>query len=173
MPERRSALIVAINEAEQSVAAPRRRLDPLAPLGVPAHVTVLFPFMPAAEITDDVRARLSTLFAQVPEFTCRFARTAWFGTDTLWLAPEPPDPFAFLTSRAHAAFPAYPPYEGRFAEVVPHLTIADHAPLDDMRAADQEIQRHLPITATISTVTLLTENPSGHWDAAASFPLSS
>ena len=45
-----SAVIVAIPEAEAAVAALRLRLDPAAAWGVPAHVTVLYPFLPPDEI---------------------------------------------------------------------------------------------------------------------------
>ena len=40
----RSGLIIEVPEAETAVAAWRERLDPQAVLGVPAHITVLFPF---------------------------------------------------------------------------------------------------------------------------------
>src|SRR5215216_5253276 len=48
-PVPRSALIVAVPEAEPLVGGWRLRYDD-ASLGVPAHVTLLFPFMPAEEL---------------------------------------------------------------------------------------------------------------------------
>jgi hypothetical protein len=41
-----SALIIEVPEAEAAVQRHRQRLDANAPLGIPAHITVLAPFMP-------------------------------------------------------------------------------------------------------------------------------
>ena len=54
----------------------------------------------------------------------------------LYIAPEPDGPFRELTDALAQAFPEHPPYDGAFAEVVPHLTVAWHhdAPVDEIRA---------------------------------------
>src|SRR6476469_2484700 len=62
----RTALMVVVAEAEPTVARLRLQLDPFARLGVPAHVTVLFPFIPASGVRDDVIVRLAALFRTVP-----------------------------------------------------------------------------------------------------------
>jgi len=46
-----SAVLVPVLEAERVVSPHRSRLDGAAALGVPAHVTVLFPFVPPPAIT--------------------------------------------------------------------------------------------------------------------------
>lgn len=171
MEGRRTALIVVVPEAETAVGQLRFELDPVARLGVPAHVSVLFPFVPAAKIDDDVIARTATLLRTVPTFQHSLFRSAWFGHEVLWLAPDASEMFRSLTSTVVGAFPDYPPYAGRFDDVVPHLTIADHAPIDAMQQAEQAVQSHLPISAITRTVTLMVEQPSGHWRAAASFAL--
>jgi 2'-5' RNA ligase len=153
------------------VAELRRELDPAALLGVPAHVTVLFPFMPVTEIAEDVLVRLAALFKTVPAFENTFASTSWFGDEVLWLAPEADVVFRSLTRLACEAFPAYPPYAGQFADVVPHLTIADHGPLEAMQVAERTVRRHLPICTVTRAVTLIVEQPSGHWEAARTFAL--
>ena len=164
-------MIVVVAEAETTVAHLRLQLDPVARLGVPAHVTVLFPFIPASEIRDEVMVRLAALFRPVPAFTHNFVRTAWFGDQALWLDSDAAQVFRSLTQLVWTAFPAYPPFEGQFDEVVPHLTIADRAPFDEMRAAEEAVQRHLPISAITRAVTFMVEQPSGRWEAAESFAL--
>lgn len=171
MVVRRSALVVVVGEAEPAVGELRRELDPVARLGVPAHVTVLFPFMPAEEIDDEVMLRLAGLFRTVPSFEHAFVRTAWFGDDVLWLASDADAIFGSLTNLVADAFPDYPPYEGQFDDVVPHLTIADHGRMDAMRAADRAVQPHLPIRTVTRAVTPLVEQPSGRWETAESFAL--
>jgi hypothetical protein len=74
--------------AEPAVGVRRATLDRAAGWGVPAHVTVLFPFAaPSAEVD----AALSPLVASVPAFTVRFAEVRWFGDTVAWLAPSPAD----------------------------------------------------------------------------------
>ena len=48
--ELESALLLLVPVAEAAVGAQRARLDSSARDGVPAHVTVLYPFLPPAEI---------------------------------------------------------------------------------------------------------------------------
>lgn len=167
----RSALVVLVGEAEPAVGELRHELDPVAQLGVPAHVTVLFPFTPSEEITHDVLLRLATLFRTVPTFQHSFVRTEWFGNDVLWLASDADAAFRSLTGMVADAFPNHPPYEGQFDDVVPHLTIADRGRMDAMRAAERKVQPHLPIHASTRAVTLLVEQPSGRWETAESFAL--
>jgi hypothetical protein len=47
-----SAVLVLLPEAEIAVASHRAELDAAAGLGVPAHVTVLYPFVPPARIDE-------------------------------------------------------------------------------------------------------------------------
>lgn len=85
-----TAIIVPVPAAEPVVGRHRKALDRAATWGVPAHVTVIVPFLPPAAITervlDDVRDCL------VPAFDCAFARVEWFGEEVVWLAPEPVEP---------------------------------------------------------------------------------
>lgn len=53
--------------------------------GVPAHVSVLYPFVEPAQVDDDLIATLAAVLGAVSAFDCCFARTQWFGKDVLWL----------------------------------------------------------------------------------------
>jgi 2'-5' RNA ligase len=76
-----SALLIRVPAAEPAVAPHRSRLDSSAPLGVPAHITVLYPFLPPPDVDADVLASLSRLFASVDRFRFTLDRAAWFGDD--------------------------------------------------------------------------------------------
>ena len=169
----RSALAVFIPEAEPLVKPFRDRFDPSAAKGVPAHVTVLFPFKPPSELTPAIEEVLAGLFSAVPRFNVALSRLGRF-PDALHLAPEPAEPFIRLTGLVMERFPEHPPYEGEFAEIIPHLTIAqlpepDH--LDDITVDFQRAARgHLPIRASVSEVTLM-ENTTGLWQVRSRFSL--
>jgi 2'-5' RNA ligase superfamily len=87
-----SALLVTVPAAEPTVARHRSRLDTSAAVGVPAHITVLYPFLPPDLIDADTHATLARLFASVPGFRFTLDRTRWFPGPVLWLAPSDPAP---------------------------------------------------------------------------------
>jgi len=167
-----SGLIVEVPEAEPAVGELRSRLDSSARLGVPAHITVLFPFVPPALIDDALLRRLAGIFAAVPAFEHRLVRTQWFDEDVLWLAPEDDAPFRSLTQSVHREFPDYPPFGGQFKDVIPHLTIADRCPLRQMQSAENLVEKHLPISCLARAVSLLVQRDvSGSWTRTTSFAL--
>jgi hypothetical protein len=122
---------------------------------VPAHLTVLFPFVPPAAIDEAVLARVREVVGGGEPFTATLTRTGWFTDRVLYLAPQDPAPFVALTEAVVRAFPDQPPYGGRFAEVVPHLTVGEGAPPDTLRPAEADVARHLPITVPVTEVALL------------------
>jgi 2'-5' RNA ligase len=167
-----SALIVAIPEAEAVVAQHRSRLDGSAVLGIPAHVTVLFPFVAPGEINGAVHERLASLFATVSRFGVVLDHTDWFGDRVLWLGPRDPGPFRALTMLVADAFPGYPPFEGEFEDVVPHLTVGHGQSMDELRAAEDSVRAHLPIPAQVAAVTLMSQQPdTGLWAKTATYDL--
>jgi hypothetical protein len=172
-----SALLVTVPAAEPAVARHRSRLDTSAAVGVPAHITVLYPFLAPDLIDADTHATLARLFASVPGFRFTLDQTRWFPDPVLWLGPSDPAPFSALTGLVVAAFPSCPPYGGQVAEVIPHLTIGDSAPRADLEAAEAQVRSHLPIDAEATEVTLMTgppprsAPPAARWTTVATFSL--
>ncbi len=168
-----SALIIAVPEAEPLVREWRERFDYSAGVGVPAHITILYPFMPPNKITSTAVAELRDFFAPFAAFEFTLPELRRF-PEVLYLAPSPAEPFKALTHALVERYPDYPPYGGGFAEVIPHLTIADveeAAQLDDIeRGFMQQHGTHLPVKARASEVRLI-DNTSGRWDTRQSFGL--
>lgn len=165
----RTALIVVVPEAESLVGKWRAKHDWSAQHGVPAHITLLFPFMPVEEVDERLLGELRDLFASQPAFTYRLPRVARF-PEVAWLAPEPAKPFSDLTDLIASRYPAYLPYEGIHDEVIPHLTVAEGAPeLQD--EVDAALTPSLPIEAEALEVTMIVEDAAGHWHTGEGFPL--
>jgi hypothetical protein len=154
----RTALIVAIPEADSAVGALRLEHDWSAPLGVPAHISILFPFADGADIDEQAIAELVAPFRQ---FEFELDSVERFDSGPVWLHPEPSAPFAELTDAVWRRFPDYPPYEGAHEVVVPHLTVS-YEPI--------ELDVTLPIRATAREVTLIEETADGHWAVRRVFP---
>ncbi len=145
-------------------------------MGIPAHVTILYPFVPPPAISDDVVRALADLFAGFEAFDCTFARTKRFPAGVLYLEPNPAGRFTQLTDAVWRRFPGYPPYEGAFDTVIAHLTVVDCAAsdcCDDAGAtlgdAERAVARGLPVSGRAADVSLYTKNE--RWVEAERFPL--
>lgn len=150
-----SAVVVPVPETEPRVGALRAALDPSAALGMPAHVTIMFPFVPPTRIDDGVVAALRGVFAATPAFEVGFSKTGWF-EDAVWWAPEPAEPFVALTRAVSARFGLLP-YAGEHGDdVVPHLTIGHRAPIERLRAAEAEVAAGPPVRAAVRSAVLMT-----------------
>lgn len=103
-------MIVAVPGAEPVVGEWRMRYTLDAPAGIPPHVTVLFPFVPAERV-GAVEKRLAEIVAGTPAFDLVLARTARF-PELLYLEPEPAKPFAALTAAVAAEWPSTSPTSG-------------------------------------------------------------
>jgi 2'-5' RNA ligase superfamily len=90
--ELESALLLPVPAAEAAAREHRARLDASARDGVPAHVTVLSPFLPPGEIGPKVLAELSRIFARVPRFPVTLGEVRWFGESVVWLGPSDESP---------------------------------------------------------------------------------
>jgi 2'-5' RNA ligase len=165
----RSALIVVVPEAEALVAALRLRYDPMAAHGVPAHVTVLFPF--DSPIDDATADRIGAICCQHPAFAAEFVAVERFPGLVVWLRPEPSEPFSALTAAVFAEFPEHPPYGGTIAEPIPHLTVADEVNAATASKLQAELDPRLPIRSQIDELTLLVEDEARRWSVARTWQL--
>jgi 2'-5' RNA ligase len=144
-------------------------LDPSARAGVPAHVTVLFPFLDESRIDSGVVAAVGEVIGRHRSFEVRFEHCGRF-PGILYLVPEPDLPFRRLTEAIADRWPEAPPFGGQFDEVVPHLTIAQGQDDAVLEEAEADICRRLPITARVSSVDLLVHDGTS-WQQRASFAL--
>jgi 2'-5' RNA ligase len=165
----RTALVVVVPAAQAIYDAWRERWNP-AP-GIPAHVTLLFPFRPAALVDDELLEELRELFAAFDEFEAEYAGVRRF-EEVVWLAPEPAERFVSLTNALLARYPEYPPYgDDEVDEIVPHLTIVNRASPELMDEVASALVHKLPLRDPVSEVTLLEEDEHGAWRPRARFPL--
>ncbi len=96
---------------------------PNAALGVPAHITLIYPFLPADVLSAAVRRLLARALAAHRPFTFRLSGVRRW-PNSYYLAVEPMEPFQAIVRSLVDVFPEYPPYAGEF-EYVPHVTIAE------------------------------------------------
>jgi 2'-5' RNA ligase len=167
MSEPSSAIVVRV-ALPPALERIRREFDRSAALGVPAHVTILYPWLPAAGLSTAVRDDLRGIVRDTPAFGVRFARVRRW-PEVAYLEPEPAEPFATLIARVAARYPEFPPYAGTIAEVVPHLTLVENGegPLDEV--AIRAVQQ-LPFERVVRSIEVLTEGADGRWRARWRLP---
>lgn len=174
-----TAVIVALPAAEPVVGVHRQRLDSSAPWGIPAHITVLYPFLAPEAVDDAVVAALAEAVRSVPAFDCRLVDTAWFDRDVLWLRPDPAEPFRRLTGAVWRAFPDSPPYAGEHDGDTPHLTVGERAVavaqgLDDgcLQRAEAQVRAGLPLHQRVDHALLVAGSPAPRaWRTLHRLPL--
>ncbi|AJC19846.1 2'-5' RNA ligase family protein [Pandoraea pulmonicola] len=159
-----SAFVVKVPEAEPMVADLRQQYDPSTRVGVPAHITVLYPFMAPEHITPSVLSQAHRVFSSIPAFSFRLDAVGCFDKRVVFLRPAVPDPFVALTTAIAGEFPDYPPFGGRHSEIVPHLTVSVEPDVVDpvSSALHRRLQGAVGIESRCTHITLL-ENSSGRW----------
>ncbi|WP_405877300.1 2'-5' RNA ligase family protein [Streptomyces sp. NBC_01384] len=75
-----------------------------------------------------------------------------------------------LTEAMADRWPEAPPYGGQFADVVPHLTVAQAQDDAVLERVEADLRGSLPVTARVASVALMVHNGS-RWQQQASFAL--
>jgi 2'-5' RNA ligase len=169
-----SALVVLVPEAEDLAKPFRDQYDPSAADGMPAHITLLYPFKLSDQDDQAALDYLGKCFERFALFGFALASIRRFPDAVLYLAPEPDEPFRQLTLAIWDQYPESPPYGGKWPDIIPHLCLAwvsDEHKLD--RIADdfaRASQGRLPIRGTAAEVALM-EKRSGRWFVRTTFAL--
>ena len=108
--QRESGLFLPVPSAERHVGVLRQRFDPGS---MPAHVTILYPFVAPESITGAVVDDLSELLGSIEPFDFTLGDIRWFDEQVMYLAPDPCASFVDLTTRISARVPRARPVPGR------------------------------------------------------------
>ena len=127
--------------------------------GIPPHVTVLAPARDEVEAIVEVAGDFTA-------FDVRFERLDRF-PGTLWLAPDPAEPFVALTEALLARWPECKPYGGIFKGITPHLTVAQRT-LDE---AAETLAPFLPLASRAEVLVLYEQVQPDHWREVATVDL--
>ena len=132
------------------------------PIGNLEDVTLLAPCPGDAEAIADAlegTAAFDVEFRRLRRFT---------EVSTLYLAPEPAEPFVALTAQLVERFPDWLPYGGvHGTTVIPHLTVTQGPAEDDAEGA---VAKALPLRGRAREAVLLAEVESGRFESVARFP---
>jgi 2'-5' RNA ligase len=164
-----SAIILAVPEAEPLVGALRLEGDDSAAQGVPAHVTLLYPFVDDPD--DGIVEELRFFFAGVDAFPLTFTAVGEW-PELVYLEMDEADEVHGLIAALVRRWPGYPPYGGLFEleDVVPHLTVVDSPDAELRERAATELAPGLPVQSAAREASLWVRGADG-WEPRATFPL--
>ena len=150
-----SAVIVPVLQADGLLRPWRSRWQPPAPVGIPAHVTLAHPFLPADELGTDALSGLGAIFAAQPPISVSLAAVGRWPA-ILYLAVDPAEQLVALAARVHAAFPASrTEWGGAAGPIVPHVTALrsdDNLVLDEAASA---LAARLPLDCRLAEAWLV------------------
>jgi hypothetical protein len=159
-----SVLIVPVLDAEPAVGA-WLGITKVDFHGVPLHITVMCPFLPARSIRQPEEQQIAELATGIAPFDFALTHHDTF-PGVHYLAPEPAAPFVAITEAIQRRWPSVKPYGGVFDSVIPHMTVA----FGDPPADPAELKRALPIATRANELWLLTQTPRS-WRVQRRFPL--
>jgi hypothetical protein len=134
--------------------------------GLPHHVTVLYPFVPARRVRRSFLRDLEATFGRMSPFDYELTAVRRF-PGVLYLAPEPAERFDELTDACLSRWPEHPPYGGAYEQNVPHVTLAQGTEPPGLAARLSEL---LPLTARAEGVWLMRRGRTRGWRRVAVVP---
>ncbi len=170
VPPGRTAVVIPVPGLDPVLRAVADRWPEAVRAGVPAHLTVLHPFVPAGRLGGGTVERCRRICAAAGPLRVTFER-AGVGEAIVSTAPVPVGPAAALARAFTAEWPELPPYGGRFGpDPDPHVTLA----LGPGAARNAEIAAFvdgfLPVAADLRTAVLVELVERG-WTERAALPL--
>jgi len=163
-----TALVVIVPEASLALTAASAATGLKPPRRMPAHVTVLYPFLARGRLDGDTRKAVGELVTARSSFDFYLDGIGEF-PGVSYLAPRPPEPFVDLTTALWARWPDHPPFGGAFKEVIPHLTLAEGS--HDPAAVRRVVTGLAPIRSRATALSLMAPGWLGTWREIERFPL--
>ena len=154
-----TGIIVPVPAFESFVQHHRKINDAVPPEGVPAHLTLLYPFLPPAGC-ERAREEVAEFFASIEPFEFELDKVGWFDQRVVFLAPSDPGPFVTITEKLVARWTQCIPYGGRHGGThVPHLTLGIEGTPEEMAGLAEAAEELLPMQCLADQAWLMIGHP--------------
>lgn len=184
----RTALLLPVAAADPLLRRVADRFPGTVRPGLPAHLTVLYPFVPAESLAAATMRACTEIAERTSPIDVRFTRCRERG-QMAYLEPDPVAPVDALLRAVRARWPGLTPYDGRFPDAPAHVTLAlagrssDHAVHEGarepasgervserVRAVARLVDPLLPIRTTLDELMLVAVGAGG-WEVLGRWPL--
>jgi 2'-5' RNA ligase superfamily len=143
-----TGLVIPVPAADALLASVGARYPGTVREGVPAHLSLLYPFVAAAELDERVTCALGELLVKQAPMPVQFAE-CYRHDGFVALRPDPLDGLKELVNKTRRQWPDVVPYEGVYGDVEPHLTVAMRCSAETAVTIEQEVTVELPISAEL------------------------
>jgi hypothetical protein len=129
------------------------------PEQIPFSITLLYPWLPAAVVTEDELRRLRAFFAARPPLEFALTRVTEFPEVVAYAVPEPDDQLRETMRALWALYPQCPPYGRPGSEPPPHATLTRYAnPINaTFEQAKARVEPLLPVDCVVTKAILQEE----------------
>lgn len=122
------------------------------PLFGQAHVTLVGPWRRRPSAAD--LGLVADLVAGADPFEFSLAELGVFTDGTIHVVADPAEQFAAMTAALVELFPDHQPYEGRFVDIVPHVTLDAVGPGVDVDSVRASLATLVPVRCRAEVVQL-------------------
>lgn len=139
---------------------------------IPFSLTLLYPWLPAGEVSEDELRQLRDFFAGRPQLEFDLVRVAEFPGLVAYAVPEPDDDLRETMQALWALYPQCPPYGQPGADPPPHATLGRYegpTPIT-LEQARRRVEPLLPVHCIVSEATLQEEYQLDRLRVRATFP---
>ena len=151
---------LVLEHVDPELAQAHRELYPeRIPENIPFSLTLHYPWVPAAEVTEEDLARLREYFAARPPLEFDLTHVTEFPDAVAYAVPEPDEALRATMRGLWAMYPQYPPYGREGFDPAPHATLTRYAnPINaTFEEAQARVEPLLPVHCRVGEATLFVE----------------
>jgi hypothetical protein len=140
---------------------------------IPFSLTLLYPWLPAASVTDDDLEELRAFFSGRPRLEFDLTQVAEFPGAVAHAVPKPDAELRSTMKALWDLYPQCPPYGEPGSEPPPHATLGRYGGATPITfdQAKQRVEPLLPVHCVVEEATLLEEHEHDRFRLRATFVL--
>jgi hypothetical protein len=171
-----TSITLVLEHVDSELARAHRDLYPeRIPEHIPFSLTLLYPWLPAAAVTDADLEELRAYFATCPALEFDLTRVAEFPGVVAYAVPEPDGELRALMRGLWKLYPQCPPYGRPGSDPPPHATLTRYANPENARfeEAKKRVEPLLPVHCRVTEATLQEEYELDRMRIRQTFPFAS
>lgn len=139
---------------------------------IPFSITLHYPWVPAAEVTDADLARVRRFFANCPRLEFDLTHVSEFPGAVAYAVPEPDADLRATMRGLWEMYPQFPPYGQPGLDPPPHATLGRYegATPITLEQAKERVEPLLPVHCLITEATLMEEYEPDRMRIRETFP---
>jgi hypothetical protein len=155
-----TSITLVLEHVNSELARAHRELYPeRIPENIPFSITLHYPWLPAAEVTEAELERLRLFFAERPPLEFELTHVTEFPGVVAYAAPEPDAELRETMRALWAMYPQCPPYGRPGFDPPPHATLTRYANLENatFEEAKSRVEPLLPVHCVLTEATMQEE----------------